>query len=731
MITPELSILNQKGTPMFNSDLYANRPPFGIAGRIFISTDTKEFYRDTGSAWELIGGPGSGTVTGSGTATQVAFWNSASSLTGTNNLYWDATNNRLGINTNTPGVSLDVHGTNVIAQLNGTGTTNAQVTFQNAGTNKWQIGNIHSAGSNYFRIQDNASNVERIKLENTGSYTLLGYQNIIRTETATAGNGFHGLYSWDIMTIPASTTFTNNGNSFGSIVGRSNMTYQGSATFGNANVPSAILGTNIFDFSTGAGTINISQGTGTRTFSALTAFNQVNSPTIGTITHLSSINVLAPYSQSGTMRVTNYYGLLINNSDERSAFTITNRWGIYQEGAFDPNYFAGVVLIGTNSPINNGSSLQVGGNATFNGTINVSQSYLDTYMGTISQNNTTTDRSFGLLVRGGTSANDVAFRVQNAASNTNLFTIAGNGATTFSSSITAGSPISVKGATPFFRWLDNADTRLAYIQHNASNLVYNADTGNHVFNQNLGIGTIPLSGGGLAKWITLDGLTYGGGLISSVSGVAKGYLYFDNNTNSFAIQGASGVPFTIQTGGNERMRINSSGNFLLNTSVIGVGSSIATIRSNSGGQGALAIQNSSSVTKVLFLPDETFSYQIGLSIGTNGNYAFRFEDASSNFAGGIIINASSVLYTSVSDYRVKYNLSNFDGLELINKIPIYKYNLKDSRSDMYGVLAHELKDILDYAVTGDKDGSQLQSVDYTKIIPIIVKAIQELNNKIN
>lgn len=54
MIVLDLSILNQKGTPMFNSDIFANRPTFGIVGRIFISTDTAAIYRDTGTAWDLI-----------------------------------------------------------------------------------------------------------------------------------------------------------------------------------------------------------------------------------------------------------------------------------------------------------------------------------------------------------------------------------------------------------------------------------------------------------------------------------------------------------------------------------------------------------------------------------------------------------------------------------------------------------------------------------------------------
>jgi hypothetical protein len=60
MIVLDLSILNQKGTPMFYSDTFVNRPAFGIVGRIFISIDTKEIFRDTGIAWELVSDAGAG-----------------------------------------------------------------------------------------------------------------------------------------------------------------------------------------------------------------------------------------------------------------------------------------------------------------------------------------------------------------------------------------------------------------------------------------------------------------------------------------------------------------------------------------------------------------------------------------------------------------------------------------------------------------------------------------------
>jgi len=53
-------------------------------------------------------------VTGTGTAGQVAYWSSGSAITGESNLFWDATNDRLGIGLNNPSYNLDIVGTQKI-----------------------------------------------------------------------------------------------------------------------------------------------------------------------------------------------------------------------------------------------------------------------------------------------------------------------------------------------------------------------------------------------------------------------------------------------------------------------------------------------------------------------------------------------------------------------------------------------------------------------------------------
>lgn len=76
----DLSILNQRQTPAFYADVFANRPAAGFVGRIFVSTNTFAFYRDNGTGWDLIGGPGTGTITGSGTAGTIPLWSGASTI---------------------------------------------------------------------------------------------------------------------------------------------------------------------------------------------------------------------------------------------------------------------------------------------------------------------------------------------------------------------------------------------------------------------------------------------------------------------------------------------------------------------------------------------------------------------------------------------------------------------------------------------------------------------------
>ena len=178
-------ILNQKGTPAMYTDTLANRPAFGFQGRLFISTDSGQIFEDTGSAWTLVAdaGVGGGTLSsvclnGNTTATGIVITAgglSSNSITNTgitagsvvyagtgglmsqsnSTFFWDSTNNRLGIGNASPGAPLDIHGTGTQIQVNGTGANNSYIQFQNAGVNKWRIGNTYGGAANSFDIYNN------------------------------------------------------------------------------------------------------------------------------------------------------------------------------------------------------------------------------------------------------------------------------------------------------------------------------------------------------------------------------------------------------------------------------------------------------------------------------------------------------------------------------------------------------------------------------------------------
>jgi hypothetical protein len=113
------------------------------------------------------------------------------------------------------------------------------------------------------------------------------------------------------------------------------------------------------------------------------------------------------------------------------------------------------------------------------------------------------------------------------------------------------------------------------------------------------------------------------------------------------------------------------------------------------------------------------------------------NDATNTARGSIRYNGTNVLYLGTSDYRLKEDLKDYNGLDIISQIKTYDFNWKEANKRDYGVMAHELQEVLPNYVTGAKDdinedGSiNPQQVDYSKLVPVLIKAIQELKAQIN
>jgi hypothetical protein len=90
-----------------------------------------------------------------------------------------------------------------------------------------------------------------------------------------------------------------------------------------------------------------------------------------------------------------------------------------------------------------------------------------------------------------------------------------------------------------------------------------------------------------------------------------------------------------------------------------------------------------------------------------------------------------------SDHRLKEDARDFSGLELLNGLKVYDYAWKSSGTQEHGVMAHELQQELPHLVTGNKDevdeNSQprIQRVNYAKLVPVLLRAIQEQQEMIS
>jgi hypothetical protein len=125
-------------------------------------------------------------------------------------------------------------------------------------------------------------------------------------------------------------------------------------------------------------------------------------------------------------------------------------------------------------------------------------------------------------------------------------------------------------------------------------------------------------------------------------------------------------------------------------------------------------------------------------VGASYN-ALAFEHTN---GGGIIgtvrTTASSTAYNTSSDYRLKENVNyDFDATSRLKQLKPARFNfIADANTTVDGFLAHEVSSIVPEAISGEKDAvdengnPEYQGIDQSKLVPLLVKTIQELEARI-
>jgi len=222
---------------------------------------------------------------------------------------------------------------------------------------------------------------------------------------------------------------------------------------------------------------------------------------------------------------------------------------------------------------------------------------------------------------------------------------------------------------------------------------------------------------------------------------------FNPNTND---------TLAFATGGTERMCIDSSGN---------------TEISSSGGWTTIAKDNSDTSTPGLYIQNsssgETGRINSTVTDGSSNKTNIAFYNSNGR-VGSIKTNGSSTSYNTSSDYRLKENVVPMSGsINRLKALNPSKFNFTaDADTTVDGFLAHEVQTVVPEAVQGIKDGmldigtlastdeegnsviveenakkpatledsqtwtktgekEAYQSIDQSKIVPLLVGALQE------
>jgi len=115
-----------------------------------------------------------------------------------------------------------------------------------------------------------------------------------------------------------------------------------------------------------------------------------------------------------------------------------------------------------------------------------------------------------------------------------------------------------------------------------------------------------------------------------------------------------------------------------------------------------------------------------------GGVNMNFRNSSGSGVGSITNNGTTTAYNTTSDYRLKTNVRPIPNvLDTFMKLNPCNFDFISNGFNIDGFIAHELQELLPYAVHGEKDGEDMQTVDYSKLTPLLVATVQEQQKQIN
>jgi hypothetical protein len=190
-----------------------------------------------------------------------------------------------------------------------------------------------------------------------------------------------------------------------------------------------------------------------------------------------------------------------------------------------------------------------------------------------------------------------------------------------------------------------------------------------------------------------------------------GRLLYSHSDNS--------MQFTVNA--SEAMRIDSSQNLLVGTT--------DTTLYNNGAGGNTGVLLRGSVGNIQAARSDGAPVDLN-RLDTNGDISVFAKDGTP--VGSISVTASATAYNTSSDARLKENIADAeDAGAKVDAIQVRQFDWKaDGSHQDYGMVAQELLTVAPEAVSGDPESDDMMGVDYSKLVPMMLKEIQSLRARV-
>jgi len=160
--------------------------------------------------------------------------------------------------------------------------------------------------------------------------------------------------------------------------------------------------------------------------------------------------------------------------------------------------------------------------------------------------------------------------------------------------------------------------------------------------------------------------------------------------------------------GSEKGRFDSSGNLLVGTT-------------------STSFTNSNSIAIAASIGAQNIQHVNGTA---SGNNYLAFVYNATGIGSVTQSGTTAVLYNTTSDQRLKTNIVDAPQGN-IDQIKVRSFDwIADGSHQTYGMVAQELLEVAPYAVHQPENPDEMMGVDYSKLVPMMIKEIQDLKKEI-